>query len=247
MGLFNLNNKGFSVIINEMGEVENVDSRSYLKSYHALSILPTYIRMIERFCGFCPRLWYSQIIDDANAIAEKTMKDLEFIELPPQINELLRKDLFKKEQIRLLKGVNLSICQLGGLFVQAGLLGYKFSNYRFEGIPKEYKEKELPTFIFLKDDGNLETYGTTLLSDGQLKDYVIRSKYIVARFLDDGKHWHCFYQTKSGVQGKESGNLGSQPHIHYMSDSFGTTREDFVKSIKGGWAPSSEVHIILTE
>ena len=97
----------------------------------------------------------------------------------------------------------------------------------------------------MRDDGDLDTYGTTSLSEGQLRDLVIRSKFIVGRILDNGKNWHCFYQTKSGVQGKESGNLGSQPHIHYISDSFGISREDFAKALKGGHVPTSEVHILL--
>lgn len=245
MGLFNIKQKDFSLDINKMGNVENVDARAFLKSYHARSILLVYIHIIEFFRGYCPQSWYNQILDEANAIAEEKMKTLDSIEIPLQLNKLLSSNLFKKEQIRLLKGVSISIAQLGGLFVQAGLLGYRFSNYRFDGNPKEYREKDLPTFIYLRDDGDLDTYGTTSLSEGQLRDLVKRSKFIVARMLDNGKNWHCFYQTKSGVQGKESGNLGSQPHIHYISDSFGISREDFAKALKGGHVPTSEVHILL--
>ena len=247
MGLFSITNKDISVIINEMVEVENVDARPFLKAYHAQAVLPIFIRLIEHINVFCPESWYAQIIENANAIAEERMKVLDSIELPHQLNKLLENNLFKKEQIKLLKHLSLSIDQLGGLFVQAGLLGYKFSNYCFKGFPKEYWEKDLPTYIYLKDDGNVDTYGPTSLSKGQLRDYVISSKFIVARILDDGKHWHCFYQTKSGVLGKEKGMLGSQPHIHYISDSFGVSREDFVKSLKGGYAPTSEVHILLTD
>lgn len=247
MGVFNIEQKDFSLVINEMGDVENVDARAFFKSYHVHSILPAYIRLIERIRGFCPQSWYCQVMKEANAIAEERMKVLDRIELPHQLNKLLENNLFKKEQIKLLKGISLSAGQLGGLFVQAGSHGYKFSNYRFRGIPKEYKEKDLTTYIYLKDDGNLDTYGSTSLSEGQLRDLVIRSKFIVARILDDGKKWHCFYQTKSGLLGKEKGVLGSHPHIHYISDSFGVSREDFVKALKGGHAPSSEVHILLTD
>jgi hypothetical protein len=245
MGLFTIRNKDISFIINEMGEVENVDARSFIKSYHVRAILPVFIRIIEHLRGFCPQTWYGPIFDEANAIAEERMKVLDGIELPHQLNKLLGSDLFKKEQIKLLKGISLSADQLGGLFVQAGSQGYRFSNYRFKGIPKEYREKDLPTFIYLKDDGNLDTYGSTSLSDGELRDLVIRSKFIVARILDNGKKWHCFYQTKSGVQGKEPGKLGANPHIHYISDSFGISRDDFIKALKGGRVPSSEVHIRL--
>lgn len=247
MGLFTIRNKNISVIINEMEEVENVDARSFLKSHYVRSILPIYIRLIEHIRGFCPKSWYYPVIEEAKAIAEERMRVLDSIEIPHQVSKLLDSNLFKKEQIKLLKGISLSIDQLGGLFVQAGSHGYKFCNYHYKGIPKEYREKDLPTYIYLKDDGNLDTYGVTTLSEGQLKDLVIRSKSIVARILDDGKNWHCFYQTKSGVLGKENGDWGSRPHIHYISDSFGVSREDFVKALKGGHAPSSEVHILLTD
>lgn len=243
MGVFNIEQKDFSLVINEMRDVEKVDARSFLKSHYVRSILPIYIRLIEHIRGYCPQSWFSQIVEETNAIVEKRMKVLESIEIPPQLNKLLENNLYKREQIKLLKGISLSADQLGGLFVQAGSLGYKFSNYRFKGIPKEYKEKDLPTYIYLKDDGNLDTYGSTSLSEGQLRDLVIRSKFIVARILDNGRNWHCFYQTKSGVQGKESGKFGMHPHIHYISDSFGVSRDDFIKALKGGRAPSSEVHI----
>lgn len=246
MGLFTIRNKDISFIINEMGEVENVDARSFIKSYHVRTILPVYIRIIEHLRGFCPQTWYGPIVDEANAMAEERMRVLDSIEIPHQVKKLLESNLFKKEQIKILKGMSMSIEQLGGIFVQAGLLRYQFCNYRFKGIPKEYREKDLPSFIYLKDDGNIDTYGSTSLSEGQLKDLVIRSKFIVARILDNGKNWHCFYQTKSSVQGKENGRLGSQPHIHYISDSFGVSRDDFIKALKGGHVPSSEVHILLT-
>ncbi len=228
-----------------MGDVENVDARAFFKSFHLHSILPSYIRLIECILGFCPTSWYRQVIEEANAIVEERMNVLDNIKLPHQLNKLLDNNLFKKEQIKLFKSIRLSADQLGGLFVQSGSFGYKFSNYRFNGIPKEYREKDLPTFIYLKDDGNLDTYGSTSLSEGQLRDLIIRSKFVVARILDDGKHWHCFYQTKSSVLGKEKGFLGSLPHIHYISDSFGVSRDDFIKALKGGRVPSSEVHIPL--
>ena len=247
MGLFNIKQKDFSLVINEMGDVENVDARSFLKSYLIRSILPVYIHIIEFFRGYCPQSWYNQVLNEANIKAEEKMKALNSVVLPQQLNILLVNKLFKKEQIKLLKSMSLSVDQFGGLFVQAGSLGYKFSNYRFKGIPKEYREKDLPTYIYLRDDGNLDTYGLTSLSEGQLKDLVIRSKFIVARILDDGKNWHCFYQTRSGILGKERGALGSQPHIHYISDSFGVSRDDFVKGLKGGHVPSSEVHILLKD
>lgn len=208
MGLFTITNKNTFVIANEMDDVENVDVRVFFKIYYVRSVLPAYIRLIEKTRFFCPKSWYSQVIEEANAIVEERLKVLDGIELPHQLTRLLESNLFKKEQTKLLKGVSVSADQLGGLFVQAGSLGYKFSNYRFKGIPKEYSEKDLPTFIYLKDDGNLDTYGSTSLSEGQLKDFVIRSKFIVARILDDGKNGIAFIKQKAVYRGKNPVNWG---------------------------------------
>ena len=247
MALINISNKNFSIIINEMeSEIENVEPISYLKTFHTLSILPVYIHLTEKLFGFCPKSWFTHIKSVAEEIAENNIKELKEMVLPSQIYEILEKNLYKREQIKRLKHITVSPLQLGAIIIQAGMRDYKLSNYCFKGKPKKFTEDELPSFIFLKDDGNLDTYGSTSLTDGQLREYVANSKFILARLLDNGKHWHCFYQTKSGIEGKENGDLGSQPHAHYISDSFGISREDFVKALKGGKVPSSEVHILLT-
>ena len=247
MGVFNIKEKDFSVIINEMDkQIENVDPISYLKTYHIHSILPTLIHLIENIIGFCTQSWFTNIKSVAEEIAERQIIEAKEMVLPPQLYEIFDRCLFKHEQVKLLHGLEITPLQLGGLIIQAGIRGYRFSNYCFRGIPKEYKEKDLPTFIYLKDDGNLDTYGYTTLSNGQLRDLVKRSKFIIARILEKDDQWHCFYQTKSGVQGKEKGDYGSRPHIHYISDSFGTSKEDFIKALKGGRVPSTKIHILLS-
>ena len=248
MALFNIKEKDITAIINEMEEnVENVDPISYFKAYHIRSILPTIVHLLERFLGFCPQSWFASVKFVAEEIADKQIKESKEMVLPSQLYDILDRCLFKHEQVNLLHGLEITPLQLGGLIIQAGTRGYRFCNYCFRGIPKEYKEKDLPTFIYLKDDGNLDTYGYTTLSNGQLRDIVKRSKFIIARILEKDNLWHCFYQTKSGIQGKEKGDYGSRPHIHYISDSFGISKEDFIKALKGGRVPSTKVHILLSE
>lgn len=247
MALFKIRKKEFSSIINEMDkEIEKVDPISYLKNYHIHSIIPVVIQIVEYVFGSCPQSWFADVKSVAEEIAERQILEAKGMILPSQLYDVLEKDLYKREQVRCLRGLELSPLQLGALFIQAGIRGYKFSNYCYKGSPKKYLESELPSFIFLKDDGNLDIYGSTSLTEGQLRDYVRSSKFILARIIDKGEHWHCFYQTKSGIKGEESGNLGSKPHIHYISDSFGVSREDFIKALKGGKVPSSEVHILLS-
>ena len=67
MGLFTIRNKNISIIINEMGEVENVDARFFIKSYYVRAMLPVFIRLIEHIRGYFPKSWYNQVIEEANA------------------------------------------------------------------------------------------------------------------------------------------------------------------------------------
>lgn len=80
-----------------------------------------------------------------------------------------------------------------------------------------------------------------------MKEIVMTSQFVLARILNNGVHWHCFFQTKRGVSGKEPGEFGSKSHIHYISDSFGISLDDIIKGFKGGYCPHSKVHIILND
>lgn len=240
--------KGRSTIVgNQMDDVENADARTVLKTFHVRSITPAMVRFFEAKLGWLPFNLFADINRQANEMTEALLTEIENKPLPPQIIQLLEQDLKKKEQVSLLKGVSLNKEQIGTLFLQAGKRGYKFSSYRFEGKPKQFDEKELPSFIYLRDNGDVEFGGETNLTKGQMKDLVLSSDFLVSRILDNGKHWHCFFQNAKSLQGKEGGKFGSQPHLHYISDSFGIAKEELVKSVKSGSYPHTPVHILLTE
>lgn len=234
--------------LNIMEDVEYVNPRDFMKDFHMRSILPAIMKVAYIKLKMPKEIMKELVLREADDIAESHISSIEQMELPPQIQSLLDTNLSKKEQVRLLKGLSITKGQLGAIFIQAGEKGYSFSNYVFDGIPKSYNECDLPSFIRIKDDRDVETYGYHQLSNGQLKDIIFQSKTIIARFLDRGKHWHCFYQTKNGIYGKEHGEMmGNLPHIHYISDAFGITREDFVKALKGGNAIRSKVHILIND
>lgn len=56
-------------------------------------------------------------------------------------------------------------------------------------------------------------------------------KVVVAKLLDKCDEWHCFFVTYDSLKGKELWQNG-QPHFHYISDKFGLSREEVVKSLK---------------
>lgn len=232
-------------IANKMDEVEFVNPREFLKDFHTGTIYPSLLNIFIVKLGVQSKNIKKIVLKEAMEIAESQMSYSEKLVLPSQIVYLLDNNLSKKEQYHLLDNISVSKEQLAAIYIQAGAKGYLFSNYVFDGIPKSYRECDLPSFIRIKDDGNVESYGKHILSEGQLKDIVLQSKFIIARFLDRDKHWHCFYQTKKGVYGKEHGEKGRKPHIHYISDAFGISREDFIKGLKGGQVPSSKIHIFL--
>ena len=241
-------NESEYVLANTMDDVENVDAKEYLIEFHAKSIYPVIQELVNRDCSLDNISKDPQTIAIASwKLAKEQIYSSASLELPEAIKRLFSEVLSKKEQISLLKGVTISIEQLATIFIYAGELGYKFSHYSFFGTPQKYVGADLPSFIHLNDKGVVEHYGETSLTDGQMKEVIITSKFVIARILNNGTHWHCFYQTKSGVLGNEPGMYGSIPHIHYISDSFSISLEDIIKGFKGGLCPHSKVHILLTD
>lgn len=77
----------------------------------------------------------------------------------------------------------------------------------------------LTSFIFTA----YHDFGYTLsqyISEFSKKDFKS-----VARIIDCGEHWHCFFTTFNGLK-------GGKTQLHYMSSSFGIDRADLVKQIK---------------
>ena len=217
------NNDSKYVIANIMDDVENVNAREYLIDFHAKSIYPA----IE-----------AMVLKD---------KNLDTIYKDPITIMLASKELSKKEQISLLRGISIKPEQLSTIFLYANDKGYKFSNYRFADTPKKYIGADLPSFIYLCDENTIEHYGETSLTDGQMKEIINVSQFVLARILNNGEHWHCFYQTRKGLLGNEPGEYGNKSHIHYISDSFSILLEDVIKGFKAGICPHSKVHITLDE
>lgn len=230
---------------NEMDEVENVSYRDTMIKFHASSIAPVLKAYLDRDKK-C-RLPYNDdiVYRAASIIAEKTYENFTKCSFDSCFESLFKKELSKKEQIRLLKGVQLTEPQLSSLFNFAEECGYRFSHYKWQGDPKSVKEEKLPSFMHMKDDGSIEYIGETTLTEGQMRTIITQADELIVRIFDNGSHWHCFLQTYKGLKGMESGVQGSRPHLHYLSDSFGISKADLVKMIKIGRYPNTPVHIPL--
>lgn len=233
------------IIANQMEDVENVSYRETMVKFHASSIAPAIKVMLEKDKNF--NLPYNDEIINQVALmfAKKSYNELSKESVDSKLKNIFQKELNKKEQIRLLKGVQLTEPQLSSLFNFAEESGYKFSHYKWQGDPKSIKEEKLPSFMHLKDDGSVEYVGDTTLTEGQMRTIINQADVLIVRIFDNGIHWHCFLQTYKGLKGMESGVQGSRPHLHYLSDSFGISKDDLVKMIKMGKYPNTPVHIPL--
>lgn len=233
------------LIANQMEEVENVSFKETMIKFHASSVAP----VLKAYLGKdkkC-RLPYNDdiVYRAASIIAENTYENFTKCSFDSCFKSLFKKELSKKEQIRLLKGVQLTETQLFSLFNFAEECGYKFSHYKWRGDPKSVKDETLPSFMHLKDDGSIEYMGETTLTEGQMRTIIEQANVLIVSIFDNGTHWLCFLQTYKGLKGQEPGEQGSRPHIHYLSDSFGISKDDLTKMIRMGRYPNTPVHIPL--
>lgn len=233
------------IIANQMEDVENVSYREAMVKFHASSIAPPIKGILEKDKNFNLSCNDEIINQVALMFAKQSYNELSKESVDDKLKNIFQKELNKKEQIRLLKGVQLTEPQLSSLFNFAEECGYRFSHYKWQGDPKSVKEEKLPSFMHMKDDGSIEYIGETTLTEGQMRTIINQADVLIVRIFDNGSHWHCFLQTYKGLKGMESGVQGSRPHLHYLSDSFGISKADLVKMIKIGRYPNTPVHIPL--
>lgn len=167
--------------------------------------------------------------------------------LRANLKELVSSDLKKKDQVRILNGTEISRSELLKLFYYAEEIGYTFSFFLRDAEQTDFLDKTMPKIIYL-DDGKTQHVGETDLSDGQMKHLVDQRQSLIVWLLEKEDTWHCFLQTIKGLKGKESGKMGGLPHIHYLSNSFGISKDALLNKIKNeGEYVTTKVHIPLND
>jgi hypothetical protein len=234
--------KGF-VLAFEGGDVEFVNPLEYYSDwqkkkpiaidkallYHRNPILASYIS--ESF--------YEKKAEESWCEIHDKIKKTE---IPPTLIQVL-KSKSKKEQEQLMKKTEFNAFQFCAFLLKAyDEHGYTFNNYITEQLPKNVDSDELPLFIKVEKDGTVRSAGETNMSEGQLKAVVDFRRVVVAKFLDSGDEWHCFFVVYRSLRGEESWR-GGQPHFHYISDKWGYTRDEVVAMFKGDKYPTTSVHI----
>jgi len=132
----------------------------------------------------------------------------------------------------LLKEAILTPKILMGLIITAEKTGYTLSEYTGEHFPKNVDLSKMPQAYRVKKNGEVEIFGKTELTNGQLRQALEQRKVTIAKFLDKGEEWHCFFLTFNSLKGKETWLGEKQPHYHYISNAFELSREYVVKQIK---------------
>jgi hypothetical protein len=166
------------------------------------------------------------------AISEWLEKYNEYLksEIPNNFISLL-KSSSKKQQIHLLKGQSINPDQLVALIIKAhNDFGYSFSQYSVEFYHNGINKEDLPLVVELEGE-KVNKVGETTLSDKQLRNAIKFRQVIVSKFIDNGPNWHCFFLTYRSIFGQENWHDG-QPHLHYISDKFGLSRNKVVQEIK---------------
>lgn len=152
-------------------------------------------------------------------------------EINPNFLSLLKTDK-KNEQKKLLTGQSLSTYELFALIIYAYKnLGLTFSQYTFYHSQKGIDPTDLTDFTHIREDGTIVTSRETKLSNGQLKQAVEHRVVTIAKFIGDDKNWHCFFTNYKSLNGKEKAYKGGQPHLHYISDKWGLTREIVIEQL----------------
>jgi hypothetical protein len=166
-------------------------------------------------------------------------------ELPMNVLDIF-KTRVKAEQKKIMDNIPLldskSLQQI--IFLAYLEFGFKYSVYRFEHIPKGIDASKMPPFAVAEDDGTIRKVGNTILTDGQLKQVLNQRKVTIAKFLDKGDEWHCFFYNYRSIRGEEAGGI---PHIHYFSSSWNLTREYALNKFKEGTYPNSSTSHINYE
>lgn len=244
--IYDENGQGFIRVIS----IDNVEKVNPIEYYKTDELKRRAISIRDLLYANNPFL--TLFVEDAffERKAQETMidffKEIEQTNVHDNFIKLL-KTTRKKEQLNLLKGMTLNSSELMALiFKSYNDFGFLYSNYIFENLPKGLEGKKLPKLFYLREDGIIDKVGETDLTDGELKNIIEHRKVIVSHFFEKDDFWHCFFLTYDGVSGRENWKSG-QSHFHYISSSFGVSKEDFIESMRNGKYKSTPVHIDLLD
>jgi hypothetical protein len=232
-------------IFDEDAELEYVDALKHFKdSFIAKRLIEKNVPIEQIIRTEKISIQSKAIFLQANGEWESLYERIKNIDVPQNL-KLLLSAKNKREQERLLRNMELSPEILFSFILHSEREGYKLSQYKGFRHIKDFSDKIIP-MAYGMINGVLKIFGKTELSEKQLKHRLGRKNYIIAKFLDKGNEWHCFFITYSSISGKETFLGEKQPHYHYVSDKFNLSRDKLVQDFKSGrYSLSNSPHIKL--
>ncbi len=154
----------------------------------------------------------------------------------------------KSDQEKLLKGIELNPdILIAFIFKAFSEYGYTLSQYSSR-IPQKGVDLSKMPFAYEVKEKEVKIFGKTELSDGQLRQAIQHRKVTIAKFIERGDTWHCFFTTFKSLRGEETWLGQNQPHFHYISNSFNLTKQQVIAELKSDkYKLGNLPHIKLTE
>ena len=192
------------------------------------------------FSQLLPESFYEEKAEES---WQRILQEIEASVVPANFIALLTSQS-KRDQERLMRGQNITPFQLAKFYFRAYQEhGFLYSNYRFDFPPSNISVTDMPMLAYVDTNNILKTAGPTQFTPGQIRQVIEQRKVIVAKVLDNGQNWHCFFQTFRSLAGKE---VGGVPHFHYISDKWNHTREELLNSFRSSNYKATKVHIGIT-
>jgi hypothetical protein len=171
-----------------------------------------------------------KVLEETAKICKEFVNNFRAVPLPGNLIDLLSSKK-KSEQQKLLKNLALTPEILASFLLLAGDNGFTLSQYTSELHTTAVDVKKFPLSFRITKDGEVQKFGKTDLTDGQLKQAIEQRSVKVAKLLERADEWHCFFATYNSFRGKENWQNG-QPHFHYISNLFGIEKNELVAQIK---------------
>jgi hypothetical protein len=175
---------------------------------------------------------------------EKGIARYKSIDLPKDWVKLLDNPK-KSVQEGILKNAKVNHSQLWGFFLKAEEKGFDISFIKTTHLPNGIKEEDLPVIFEKKNNGEITKYGSTALTDGQLKQVLEHRRVTKAWILEKDDVWMCFFYTYKSMSGKERGNIR---HMHFISNAWTKPKVDVINELnQKNYNLNSTWHIEYTE
>ena len=173
-----------------------------------------------------------KVFIEAMLLWKNLEQDVNSIDVPKELITLLSINK-KSDQEKLLHGMVFTPMLVASLIFEAcEKHGYTLRNIRHDIPQKNLDVEKMPAASIVEEDGKVKKIGKSELSDGQIKQAVEHRKVTVAKFLEKGDHWHCFFTTFKSLRGEETWQGEGQPHYHYISNSFGIPKKEVIKQLR---------------